>query len=234
MMRVLAGALLLVLSGCSLQSQQPVSVRLESLGDGAVQQLRGAVPADGEAVPFDNAPAPLSRVAEEASVDPLSEAVAQLAQQLATGLAEHRIKRLPMAVLPFADLDRAQVPLSNPVGERIAENLIYQLQQGRYNLVDYRAVSLNTTEKPALSRQSLSLLNSRYRIYFVLTGTYARYPQGIVLNARVLDTTTRQVLASAQTHVPDGRLEGASPGYDPLQAQRQGMIIENRNGAVGH
>ncbi|GGO78800.1 hypothetical protein GCM10011348_11600 [Marinobacterium nitratireducens] len=218
----------LLLAGCA--SQQPVPVQVESLGDGVVQQLRGG--GAWGADPAAPASSGLALVAARSSTDPMSEAVAQMAQQLSAGLRENRIRRLPMAVLPFADLDRAAVPATNPVGERIAENFIYQLQQAQYNLVDFRAVSLNTTEKPPLSRQSLSLLNSHYRIYFVLTGTYARYPDGVVLNARVLDTTTRQVLASAQTHVPGGRLEGALPGYDPLTSRERGMIIENRNGEV--
>ncbi|NVK42227.1 MAG: hypothetical protein HWE39_13380 [Oceanospirillaceae bacterium] len=228
MNRVFAVSFGLLLAGCT--TQQPVPVQVESLGEGALQQLRGggALGADPDAT----ASAGLVLVAPEAPTDPMSEAVAQMAQQLSTGLREHRVRRLPMAVLPFTDLDRAEVPATSPVGERLAESFIYQLQQAQYNLIDFRAVSLNTTEKPPLSRQSLSLLNSRYRIYFVLTGTYARYPDGVVLNARVLDTTTRQVLASAQTHVTDARLEGALPGYDPLTALGQGMIIENRNGEV--
>lgn len=228
MNKVFAVSFGLLLAGCT--TQQPVSVQVESLGESALQQLRGggALGADPEAA----ASAGLVLVASQAPTDPMSEAVAQMAQQLSTGLREHRVRRLPMAVLPFTDLDRAGAQATNPVGERLAENFIYQLQQAQYNLVDFRAVSLNTTEKPPLSRQSLSLLNSHYRIYFVLTGTYSRYPGGVVLNARVLDTTTRQVLASAQTHVPDARLEGALPGYDPLTALGQGKIIENRNGEV--
>lgn len=228
MIRVVAGGLWLLLAGCT--AQQPVPVQVESLGQSALQQLRGTDASEVNLVA--GQPAGLVLVAEQAQSDPVSEAVALMAQQLSVGLQEQRIRRLPMAVLPFVDLDRTDVPASNPLGERIAETFIYQLQQGQYNLVDYRAVSLNTTEKPLLSRQSLSLLYSSYRIYFVLTGTYARYPDGVVLNARVLDTTTRQVLASAQAHLPKERLEGEFPGYDPLTSLQQGMIIENRNGEV--
>nr|WP_067292902.1 FlgO family outer membrane protein [Marinobacterium profundum] len=233
-MKRLAGALVLLMTGCAMQERPPVAVQVESFGDSAVAQLRelgaeGSVGAGGTP-----GSASLSLLESQRLTDPMSEAVAQMVGQLSVGLREHRVKRLPMAVLPFVELagDTAETA-TDLLGERVAENFIYQMQQAQYNLIDYRALSLTTTEKAPLSRQNLSLLFSRNRIYFVLTGTYARYPDGIVLNARVLDTTTRQVLASGQTHVPDARLEGTLPGFDPLQALEAGMIIENGRGPVG-
>jgi TolB-like protein len=233
-MKRLAGVLALLMTGCAMQARPPVAVQVESFGEGAVTQLRelGA----GGSVTVSGAPgsASLSLLESRALTDPMSEAVAQMVRQLSVGLRESRVKRLPMAVLPFVELagDTAETA-TDLLGERVAENFIYQMQQAQYNLIDYRALSLTTTEKAPLSRQNLSVLFSRNRIYFVLTGTYARYPDGIVLNARVLDTTTRQVLASGQTHVPDGRLEGTLPGFDPMQALEAGMIIENGRGPVG-
>jgi len=168
---------------------------------------------------------------ESRGYDPVSEAVHQMAQQLAHGLDENRVRRLPLAVLKFHNLmARSQV---GPLGERLSDSFIFQLEHLGYNLVDYRAVSLTTTRKQEPDPASLSQLRSRNRIYFVLTGTYAVQPEGVVINARVLDTTTRQALASAQTHIPMDRLEGAWPGYDPLKASADGMIIENRQGPAG-
>lgn len=233
-MKRLAVVLLLAITGCAVQERPPVVVQVESFGEGAVVQLQdlgaGGVVGSGAI----QGSAPLSSLKSQGRADPMSEAVAQMTRQLSAGLQEHRVKRLPMAVLPFVELagDAAETA-TDLLGERVAENFIYQMQQAQYNLIDYRALSLTTTEKAPLSRQNLSALFSRNRIYFVLTGTYVRYPDGIVLNARVLDTTTRQVLASGQTHVPDSRLEGALPGYDALQALEAGMIIENSRGPLG-
>jgi TolB-like protein len=164
-------------------------------------------------------------------MDPVSEAVDQMANQLISGLTLNRVKRFPIAVLPFASL-RNSVP-DDLFGERISENFIFPMQQRGYNLVDYRAVSLATTFKSPVSRQNMSALRNQYKIYFVLTGTYAKYEDGVVMNARILDTTTRQVLASAQTHIPNRRLEGRLPGYDPVRALRNGYIIENGSGPIG-
>lgn len=176
----------------------------------------------------------LAAVALEQHIyDPVSEAVALMAAQLETGLQANRVRRLPMAVMPFVDLRRAQERYSGELGERLGESFVYQLQQGAYNLIDYRAVSLLTTVKDPVTKQNMSDLRNRYRIYFLLTGTYTRYPDGVVVNARVLDTTTRQVLATAQMHIPDIRLEGGAPGYDAMRALEKGMIIENGLGPVG-
>ncbi|MGB0733445.1 MAG: FlgO family outer membrane protein [Pontibacterium sp.] len=164
--------------------------------------------------------------------DPVSEAVHQMAEQLSVGLKKHKVKRLPMMIMPFVDLERASQRYTGALGERVSDSFFFQLQQYDFNLIDYRAVSLATTAKNLVSRQNMSSLRNRYRIYFILTGTYSRYPDGIVINARVLDTTSRQVLATAQSHIPDERLEGKWPGYNALEAIEKGLIIENQQGPL--
>ncbi len=209
----------LISVGCGYQ--QPVPVKIEKLSPQASKALLNEARNTTLAEPV-----PFAVVAEsKAEVDPVSEAVEQMAVQLVNGLNQNRVKRFPIAVLPFASL-RQSVP--DPLfGERLSESFIFPLQQRGYNLVDYRAVSLATTLKSPVSKQNMSALRDRYKIYFVLTGTYAHHPDGIVINARVLDTTTRQVLAAAQTHIVNQRLEGALPGFDPVKALNNGYIIEN-------
>jgi len=164
-------------------------------------------------------------------LDPISEAMAQMAVQMNAGLLQNRVKRLPMAVVPFTNLHNER--RVGRFGERLEQGMIYQLQQHGYNMVDYRAAGLVTSTKPPLSKQNLSELRVRYKIYFLVTGTYAQHSDGIVVNARVIDTTTRQVLASGQSHIANSRLEGALPGYDPLESLNKGLIIENSSGPVG-
>lgn len=164
-------------------------------------------------------------------LDPLSEAVAQMAVQMTAGLQQNRVKRFPVAVIPFVNLHNDKKV--GRFGERIEQGFIYQLQQHGYNLVDYRAAGLTTSTKQPISKQNLSGLRTRYKVYFLVTGTYAQHSDGLVINARVVDTTTRQVLATGQSHISNERLEGGIPGYNPLDALNQGLIIENRGGPVG-
>lgn len=165
-------------------------------------------------------------------LDPISEALAQMAVQMNAGLLQNRVKRFPMAVIPFTNLHNERKV--GRFGERLEQGMIYQLQQHGFNLIDYRAAGLVTSTKQPLSKQNLSALRNRYKIYFLVTGTYAQHSDGIVVNARVIDTTTRQVLATGQSHVANSRLEGDIPGYDPLEALNDGMIIENGRGPIGH
>ncbi|GGC08159.1 hypothetical protein GCM10011352_38120 [Marinobacterium zhoushanense] len=232
---LLVSLLLAAIAGCAANRDEPQAVQVESLGPVAVQQVEALIAAAGQTgsrAERAGYPADLAQVgAQPNGFDPVSEAVRQMADQLAQGLDENRVRRLPMAILQFHELvERERV---GSLGERLSDGFIFQLEHLGYNLVDYRAVSLTTTAKQEPDPGSLSLLRSRNRIYFVLTGTYAVQPEGLVVNARVLDTTTRQVLASAQSHIPLNRLEGAWPGYDPLRAADTGMIIENRQGPAG-
>lgn len=205
--------------GCSYQ--QPVPVTIERLSPQVSQALVSSARNTVTSQPATT----VAVSGGDLEIDPVSEAVEQMADQLVSGLSQNRVKRFPIAVLPFASL-RHSVP-DSLFGDRLSESFIFPLQQRGYNLVDYRAVSLATTVKAPVSRQNISALRQRYKIYFVLTGTYAHHPDGIVINARVLDTTTRQVLAAAQTHIPNKRLEGALPGFDPVKALNNGYIIEN-------
>lgn len=212
-----------LLSGCMLK--EPVPVVVQSVDPQVVEQMREAEAANLEAR-RELAKHEVSVVGDQSTgADPLSEAVSQMAIQLNVGLTENRIKRLPIAILPFVQL--GSKASGTPTGERLSENFIFQLQQHGYNLIDFRAVSLNTSAKEPLSTANLSALHNRFRIHFVLTGTYSQHQDGIIINARVLDTTTRQILAASQTNIPSARLEGALPGYDPIKAMDEGMIIEN-------
>ncbi|KAA0874659.1 FlgO family outer membrane protein [Nitrincola tapanii] len=219
---------LVSLVGCQ---RWTVPVTLEQVSPQAQVQLQNSLEAYDESRAL-RQPQPLPLVeAVSPGTDAISEAIALMASHLALGLDEQRVQRLPMAIMPFRRLEARN--FSGDMGERLAESFIYQLQHLGYNLVDHRAISLTTTAKLDPDGETLSLLRSRNRIYFILTGTYAAYPDGVVINARVIDTTTRQVLASAQSHIPNQRLEGRWPGYHPLDAIERGMIIENRQGPAG-
>lgn len=228
-LRQLGVALIIIgIAGCSAPRNETVKIQLDSISPEAAQTLRET---QTEAVKAERAALTREVVMVDAvsnGADAMSEVVAQMAVQIDSGLAKNRVKKLPIAILPFRNLDGNTTPAG--LGERLSESMIFQLQQHGYNLVDYRAVSLNTTLKNPLSRDNLSSIRNRFRIHFILTGTYARHPDGLVINARVLDTTTRQVMATGQSHVSVARLEGEIPGYDPLASDAAGMIIENGQG----
>lgn len=221
-----ACSLLMLLVGCARQEPGPVQAHVVSMHPQVLAQIQDA-----------RSERPRGRTelqqtgAARSGLDPVSEAVVQMAYQLETGMDKSNVSRLPLAVLAFRNL--LQPEQVGELGERLGDSFVFQLEQRGYNLVDYRAQSLVTSVKPEIEPYNMSALRTRHRIYFVLTGTYALHPDGVVINARLLDTTTRQVLASGQSHIPLSRLEQRWPGYNLLEAHERGMIIENRQGPVG-
>lgn len=186
----------------------------------------------------DTGPLPVNPVVRPRSVplnaegDPFSYAASILAEQFAVGLSEARVQRLPMTILPLGPVP-GQMAYQH-LGEQVAEALFFYMQANQYNLIDYRVAGMPDRAIPDLEAETLSSLRRRNRIFFVITGNYGRYNQGVVVNARVLDTTTRQVLAAGQVHIADQLLEGSTPGYDSLRAIENGMIIETQQGPAGY
>lgn len=215
--------LIVLLSGCSAQSvKSPFSNNMSAQEARAI--VEKAIEIDSLSEFADPAPTAITPVSPN-YFDPVSEAVAQMADQMVRGLRQNRVKRLPVAVLPFKSLKRS-VP-DDLFGARISESFVFPMTQRGYNMVDYRAVSLVTTEKQRVSKGTLPQLQQQYKIYYILTGTYARHGDGVVLNARILDVITRQVVAAGQSHISYKRLESMLPGYDPVDALNRGYIIEN-------
>lgn len=220
--------LIVFLSGCTAQS-----IKSSFSNNMSAQQARAIVE---KAIEIDSlsefaAPAPTAITPIKPNYfDPVSEAVEQMADQMIRGLRQNRVKRLPVAVLPFKSLKRSVK--DDLFGERIAESFVFPMTQRGYNMLDYRAVSLVTTDKQRVSKGALPKLQQQYKIYYILTGTYARHGDGVVLNARILDVVTRQVVAAGQSHIAYKRLESMLPGYDPVDALNRGFIIENGMGPL--
>ena len=215
--------LVLALSGCTGQGlKSPFSNEMSA--EKAREIVEKAIEIDSLSEFAKPAPTAITPITPN-YYDPVSEAVAQMADQMVRGLRQNRVKRLPVAVLPFKSL-RHSVH-DDLFGARISESFVFPMTQRGYNMVDYRAVSLVTTEKTPVSKGQLANLQQQYKIYYILTGTYAKHGDGIVLNARILDVITRQVVAAGQSHIAYKRLESILPGYDPIDALNKGFIIEN-------
>ncbi|MEH6445321.1 MAG: FlgO family outer membrane protein [Oceanospirillaceae bacterium] len=213
----------MMISGCAVQgTKSPFSKQMSTQEARAI--VEKAIEIDSLSEFAKPAPTAITPI-EPNYFDPVSEAVAQMADQMILGLKQNRVKRLPVAVLPFKSL-RHSVH-DDLFGARISESFIFPMTQRGYNMVDYRAVSLVTTDKASVSKGTLPTLQQQYKIYYILTGTYAKHGDGVVLNARILDVITRQVVATGQSHIAYKRLESILPGYDPIDALNKGFIIEN-------
>jgi TolB-like protein len=201
-----------LLAACTVQVQEPMTVRVVN-------------PIQAEVVNWPKEEAGSGMVGMNQPTDTptsFSAVVRQIAEQLNKSLKSKGIKRLPIAVAPFVDLENSKNP--HPLGKQLSEHFFHELQIRGYNLIDDRAISF-----PRLKANDALLLSDyykRHRISYVLSGTYSVTPDGASIHARMLDTVTRQVAATGQGLLLNEVLEGQLPGYNPLSSSN-GMIIEN-------
>lgn len=201
------------LSGCARQVQQPIPVIVKNeVVTRSADSYRRAPSAD---LP--------GRAALGQPLNYFGQSVRTMANQIEIGLAQKGIKRLPMAITSFVDLAAPQS--TRGLGDEIAEGFFHELQARGFNLIDHKAIAFATghaVKHPSM----LSEFYKDHRISYVLSGSYSRNADSLVINARMLDTVTRQVVATGQAEIAVAELEGGLPGYDPLSS-RDGMIIEN-------
>lgn len=212
---------LLLLGGC-LQSKEPVRVVVEN------EVQTRLLDADGQVV--DTSALMQRHQALGTEVPGYGMPVRALAEQMEAALNKHGIKTLTLTVTPFVDLQQPRE--ASNFGMELADGLYHELQSRGFNLIDYQVIGLTARtseldDDEARSKQPLiSHFYQDHRINYVVTGNYFANSDGVVIRSRVLDTVTRQVVASGQSHMPRSALEGDYPGYNPLRV-REGMIIEN-------
>ncbi len=208
----------LLLVGCALPPKEPLRVVVENevrtrvVGDSG----RGQPPAMKQA-------SKKQAAALGDTVTLFGEPVRVMAQQIEVGLNQRGIKRLPITVAPFVELSGQG--RKRKLGAELAEGFFHELQVRGFNLIDYQPQAFADPDQ-AVADMGLSDFYRRHRISYVLSGTYTVNSDVLIINARVLDTVTRQVVATGQAQLMAEQLEGRLPGYNPLDS-RDGMIVEN-------
>lgn len=92
---------------------------------------------------------------------------------------------------------------SSELGRLIREHLIHELQLRQWSISDIslsKELLINASGEFALSRDT-KRLRENITASNVVTGTYTNTPDGVMVNIRVLDMTTGQVLSTAQTRL---------------------------------
>jgi TolB-like protein len=123
-----------------------------------------------------------------------------LAEQLDRNLlSQHRGRKA--IVTSMVDLNEVQN--TNALGRMISEHVLHELAVRLWAVVDVRAnvgLILNETGEFLLTRDS-SRGHSNHSDGMVVTGTYMATTDGVLVNLKVLDAVTSQVLSTAQTRL---------------------------------
>ncbi len=92
---------------------------------------------------------------------------------------------------------------SSELGRLIREHLTHELQLRNWNISDIRLnrdVVVNDSGEFALGRD-VKKLRDNMTASSVVTGTYTNSPDGIIVNIRILDFQTGQLISTAQTRL---------------------------------
>ncbi|HEA16863.1 MAG TPA: flagellar biosynthesis protein FlgO [Pseudoalteromonas prydzensis] len=108
-----------------------------------------------------------------------------------------------IAVTSFVDLD-ATLNNSNQLGNQLSESFIHQLQKFGYGIVDFKTtdhIAMNARGDFVFSRDIEQLANQRIASH-VLSGTLIYRSNGVEVNARIIDITSKRVVASSNKILP--------------------------------
>ncbi len=132
----------------------------------------------------------------------LEATIASLATQMMQNNKMHTQKSV--LITSFVRLDNFKK--TTEFGRVISESLINELSNRGFNIIEFRgqmAVSVNEKGEYFITRNT-SKMKESVQNSFVVVGTYSRQYGKIMLNARVMDNTSGQIITSARSTYEHG------------------------------
>lgn len=114
---------------------------------------------------------------------------------------------LPIGALTLQQRSEQEVELAN----QLADSMLTEAVQRGFSAVDIRLrqeVVLYADHEQGFSRQ-LADIRQNHRASALLSGTYSVQEDGYVVNVRLIDIESQQVLAAATDYIPDNVMWGA-------------------------
>lgn len=132
----------------------------------------------------------------------LEATITSLATQMMQNQKLHTNKSI--LITSFVRLDNFKK--TTEFGRVVGESLINELSNRGFNIIEFRgqmAVSVNENGEYFITR-NVSKMNERVVNSYVVVGTYSRQYGKIMLNARVMDNATGQIITSARSTYEHG------------------------------
>lgn len=126
----------------------------------------------------------------------------EIAKQLNRSKNAPAIKTRTLAILSIVDIE--DYKKTSDFGKRISEDLIYELQNLSFKILDYKATNSITIDKKGeyLFSRAIKDLKKQRRVTYALSGTYTRYRDSLSINCRIINITTSIVVATANITIP--------------------------------
>ncbi len=132
--------------------------------------------------------------------------VEQLAQQLfASSKGFHSNRSIAVGtLLPSAGIG-AKTPMAlNPMGHQIQESLVTIAAQLGLRVVEFKSTGIVTLKDnmDIMLTRHVNLLQNKVDIDYFLTGTYSEQEDSLVVNIRLIDVQTKNIVAAATGFIP--------------------------------
>ncbi|MDD2639642.1 MAG: FlgO family outer membrane protein [Sulfurimonadaceae bacterium] len=126
----------------------------------------------------------------------LESTIASLATQMMQNKKMHTTK--PVLITTFVRLDNLKK--TSEFGRVLSESLINELSNRGFNVIEFRGqvgVSINEQGEYFITRDTNKLKDTIENTY-VVVGTYSRQYKNIMLNARVIDNISGQIISTSR------------------------------------
>lgn len=130
--------------------------------------------------------------------DTFNESIVHMANQLtSTSRISDNAK---ITITSFVDLHKLNK--TTHFGRKISESFYSELHKRGFRLVDARGtktIRINADGEFFITRDIKLLNNKRIENSYILVGTYTKFGNGVMLNARIIDNITGDVLSAGRT-----------------------------------
>jgi len=131
----------------------------------------------------------------------LNEVTRFLVDQLAQNRDLKNLRDNPIGVTSIVKLNDFKE--TNKIGLWLTENLMHELHTRGFKPIDFKvmpAIQVTPNGDFVMSRE-VKELRDKYNINQVVTGTFAEYQHGVMINLRMIDMNTSVVTSSAQANI---------------------------------
>jgi len=154
------------------------------------------------------------RQSKQYSASRMNKVVRFLAQQLVKN-SDLKSADGKLAVASFVDLEH--YGKAGKLGKMLSENLVHDMQIRGFNVIDFKTmptIEIGNGGDYVFSRD-VKKLQKNHDINYVLSGTYTKYQDGVMVNARLLELKEKKVKSTAQAFIPNKDLKLILDIYDP-------------------
>jgi TolB-like protein len=156
----------------------------------------------------------IHRQSKQYSASRMNKVVRFLAQQLVKN-SDLKSADGKLAVASFVDLEH--YGKAGKLGKMLSENLVHDMQIRGFNVIDFKTMPTIEVGKSGdyIFSTDINKLDTKHDINYVLSGTYTKYQDGVMVNARLLELKDKKVKSTAQAFIPNKDLRMILDIYDP-------------------